>query len=188
MNPIWETKPNAICGIPCDLPNVCWTPRLLTQPDMCWPQGFDPDNIPPTISFPYSIFLALIILIFLGAFFSGIFIGSIGKAVGRFFGRFCCAPRVRAPLRRVNSNLRASFRRANSAFRNSFRQWRQPAAPPPNLPPANPLPDGAHFEFYKNDSIPSDRSGVLPGGAVIYHIPRPRIPPPSRRDEGSSYV
>jgi hypothetical protein len=122
---MWEKKANHECAIPCNLPNLCWTPREFTKPDMCWPATFDPDNIPAQIAMPQDHFIIILVLLFFASLLAGIFIGGFGvKAIK--FCRMCNFRRHSPTLRRYASSFGQSFRR-------SIRHLRRPP-PPSNLP------------------------------------------------------
>jgi hypothetical protein len=112
---IWEVKDN--CGLKCPAPNVCWTPIHFTEPDVCWPPGLNPNALPPHVSIPTDHFIVILVLIFLGALFSGIIIGVLAlKLFGLRFWTNCCSK---------TAPTMPNFRHYTSSIRRSFRQLRR---------------------------------------------------------------
>jgi len=84
----WEKKLNHLCDMPCALPNVCWTPVAVTKPDMCWPEGFDPDAVPAPVCLSEISLAFYAVLIAVLAFGAGALVSMLAHFCGKGISRF----------------------------------------------------------------------------------------------------
>lgn len=134
----WEKK-DGICGIECLHPNICWTPKLVTEPDLCFPPGLDPDNPPLVVAMHHNAFVAFFALLAVSCLATGILVAILGARLAKYCRRICGR---RQSLRRWPDSIRQSMRRWQGSIRQSFRRRRQSTAAPSNSanPPINAVP------------------------------------------------
>ena len=90
---LWEVKnlaQNYICGkTACLPPQICWVPTEFTEPEVCWPEGFDPNAVAAKMCLEEEILYFLFIFIVIGSVGLGLIISIMIYFCGNMCGRLC---------------------------------------------------------------------------------------------------